>query len=291
MKNAFKYQFIFLAFASALICNFGLNNLHAQQAKKASVRLKTDYIKIMDSVSYFNIKAFARVEGENVDVPNIDLTVYNIQGDDEIELGKATTNMHGECKFVLEDLNTIKPDSVTNAYNFNIAFKGNDAFKKVSKDVSFKDASILAKFVTKDSLNYVSATLKETSSDSILSDKILNVQVQRLFRPLKIGEEFNTTDENGTILVNIPDGIPGINGNLIIEVVLADSDDYGTIKALVNAPVGNPIVDQSTFDERTMWSPRNKTPLFLLIFPNLLIFGMWGLIIYLFINLFKISKS
>ncbi len=75
----------------------------------------------------------------------------------------------------------------------------------------------------------------------------------------------------------LEEGIPGVDGNLTFEVVLKESDDYGTVKAMVNAPIGIPIVDESTFDERTMWSPRNKTPLFLLIFPNLLIFGMWGI--------------
>jgi len=289
MKNLFKYRFGFLVFVVLIIFNF--QNVYAQEGKKNSVRLKADYIKIMDSTSYFNIKAFARIDKENVDVANIDLLVYSVQNDEEIELGTVTTNMHGECKFFMKDLGTFPTDSTTNAYNFNIAFKGNDAFKRTSKDISFKDASILAEFVVQDSLNYVSAILKETVTDSVLSDQILNVQVQRLFRPLKIGEEFNTTDENGTILVNIPDGIPGVDGNLIVEVVLADSEDYGTVKALVNAPVGIPIVDESTFDKRTMWSPRNKTPIFLLIFPNLLIFGIWGLILYLFINLFKISKS
>jgi len=291
MKKIFKYRFGFLVLIVFIISIFNFQSVYAQEGKKNSVRLKSDYIKIMDSTSYFNIKAFARIDKENIDVAHIDLTVYNVQGDDEIELGTVTTNMHGECKFFLKDLSTFSVDSTTNAYNFNIAFKGNDAYKRTSKEVSFRDASILADFVVQDSLNYVSATLKETTTDSVLSDQILNVQVQRLFRPLKIGEEFNSTDENGTILVNIPDGIPGVDGNLIIEVVLADSDDYGTIKALVKAPVGVPIVDESTFDERTMWSPRNKTPIFLLIFPNLLIFGIWGLIIYLFINLFKISKS
>ena len=116
------------------------------------------------------------------------------------------------------------------------------------------------------------------------------MQIQRLFRSLPIGEEYNYTDENGTILVPIEKGIPGVDGILTLEVVLKDSDDYGTVKAMVKAPVGVPIVEESTFDQRTMWSPRNKTPLFLLIFPNLLIFGIWGIIIYLIINLFKITK-
>ncbi|HKK12330.1 MAG TPA: hypothetical protein VJ945_05835 [Flavobacteriaceae bacterium] len=289
MKNMLKYRFVFLALVGVFLCS-GSNSVYAQNAKKHSVRMKAYYTKIMDSVSFFKVTAFSRIDKENVDISNIELTFYNELDGEKIKLGTATTDMHGECKFVLKNLNEIKPDS-TNTYNIDILFKGNDTYKKASKSVSFKDASITAKIITKDSTNYVSATLKDIATDSVLSDRLLNVQVQRLFRSLPIGKEFNSTDENGTVVATIPDGIPGVNRNLTFEVVLKDSDDYGTVMALVNAPLGTPIKDESTFDERTMWSPRDKTPLFLLIFPNLLTFGIWGIIIYLIINLFKISKS
>jgi hypothetical protein len=244
----------------------------------------------MDGEIYFDLTATARVDGENINVPNIDLILTNEFNGEEVELGTTTTNKMGKSKYILKSINELKPDSL-NIYTVNVSFKGNEKFKRASRTVSFKDASITASIITKDSINYVSAIIKETSTDSLLSDQYLNVQVQRLFRPLRIGEEFNSTDKNGTIIVPVAEGIPGIDGNLIIEVVLLDSDDYGTVKAIINAPLGKPIVEESTFDQRTMWSPRGKTPLFLLIFPNLIIFGMWGLIIYLFINLFKISKS
>ena len=290
MKTLLKYHFIFLSFLYAFLFNVEVQTLHAQEAKKNTVRLKADYFKIMDGEIYFDLTATARVDGENINVPNIDLILTNEFNDEEVELGTTKTNTMGKSKYVLKSLNELKPDS-SNIYNVTVSFKGNENFKRASRTVSFKDASITASIFTKDSINYVSATLKEISTDSLLSDKYLNVQVQRLFRPLRIGEEFNSTDEHGTIIVPIEEGIPGIDGNLIIEVVLKDSDDYGTVKAMISAPLGKPIVDESTFDQRKMWSPRDKTPLFLLIFPNLIIFGMWGLIVYLIINLFKIHKS
>ncbi len=290
MKKMLKFPVVFFLIIGIFISSSGISSVYAQKAKKNTVRLRVDYIKIMDSISYFNIKAFSRVNRENIDVSDIDLTVYNEIDDENIELGSTTTDRNGECKFILKNFNTIASDS-TGTYNFVVKFKGNDTYKKASKSVSFKDASIETNLTTKDSINYVSAILKETITDSVLSDKLLNVQVQRLFRPLKIGKEFNMTDENGSIIVAVDNDIPGINGNLMIEVTLSDSDSYGTVKALVKAPYGTPIVEESTFDKRTMWSPRNKTPLFLLIFPNLIIFGIWGFILFLFYNLFKISKS
>jgi hypothetical protein len=286
MKNQLNIRHFFLV----LLGVFCISSSFAQKIKKSKVRLKAQYIKVMDGEIYFDIKASSKVKKKNIDVSNIEIAVYNKFDDKKVKIGKAITNMKGESKFVIKNTNAIKADS-TNIYTITFSFKGNDTFKKAKKSISFKDASIKAKLITKDSINYITATLLDKSTGNPISDESLNVQVKRLFRPLKIGEEFNYTDENGTILVPIDEGIPGVDGDLTIEVVLSDNDDFGTVKAIVKAPVGVPIVDESTFDQRTMWSPRNKTPLFLLIFPNLLIFSIWGLIIYLIANLFKITKS
>ncbi|WP_456464002.1 hypothetical protein [Lutibacter sp.] len=290
MKNQLNFNLIFLAILGLLLFSTSFQSLHAQKVKKERVRLKAKYIKVMDGEIYLDIKVTARVKRKNIKVSNIDLTIYNKVNNKKIKVGETTTDVDGESKFVFKNLNAIKPDS-TNTYNLIISFKGNDTFKKAKKNIVFKDVDIRAKLITKDSINYISAILIDANKDSLVSNQSLTVQVKRLFQPLFIGKEFIITDENGRILVPIEEGIPGIDGNLTFEVVLNDSDDFGTVKAIVEAPIGVPIVDESTFDQRTMWSPRNKTPLFLLIFPNLLIFSIWGLIIYLITNLFKITKS
>jgi hypothetical protein len=290
MKIQIKYRFVLLAFLGVFSLNMVFQSLYAQEVKKNRVRLKLDYIKVMESDAYLDIKASAKIDKKNIDVSNITIKVFNEVNDEEIDLGNVITNMNGESRFIIKDLKSLKPDS-TNVYTLGISFKGNDLYKRASKSVSFRDAEITAKIITKDSTNFVTATLKDISLDSLLVDHSLDVQVQRLFSPLKIGEEFNNTDENGTILVPVEEGIPGVNGNLTLEVVLNDSDDYGTVKALINAPIGTPIVDESTYDQRTLWSPRDKTPISILVFANLLIFGIWGMLFYLMYNLFKISKS
>ncbi|MGV8945192.1 MAG: hypothetical protein ACOH1N_02070 [Lutibacter sp.] len=281
MKNKLTTKHIFLVLLSVFLCTSSF----AQD----KIRLKASYVKIMNGEAYFDIQATAKVNDENINVSKIPLIIYNLVDDEQIEFGKTTTNMLGKSKFLVKDLNALKPDS-SNFYNIEIVFEGNDKFSEASKSLSFKNANIDAKLVTIDSINYISATLIDKSTDSLLIGQSLKVQIPRLFKPLLI-EEFNETDENGTILVPIPEGIPGVDGNISIEVVLSESDEFGTVKAVVIAPIGKPIVDESTFDQRTMWSPRSKTPLFLLIFPNLLTFAMWGIIIYLITNLFKISKS
>lgn len=290
MKTQIKYRFVLLAFLGVFSINMAFQGLYAQEVEKNRVRLKLDYIKVMEGDAYLDISASAKIDKQNVDVFDITIKVFNEVNDEENHLGEVITNMNGESRFIIKDFKSLIPDS-TQVYTLGISFKGNDLYKRASKSVSFRDAEITARIITKDSTNFVTATLKDISLDSLLVDHSLDVQVQRLFSPLKIGEEFNNTDENGTILVPVEDDIPGVDGVLTLEVVLNDSDDYGTVKALITAPIGVPIVEESTYDQRTLWSPRDKTPISILVFANLLIFGIWGMLLYLMYNLFKISKS
>ncbi len=289
-KNILNFRYTILLVLGVLIFNSASNSLYAQKTKKDRIRLNIQYVKIMDGEIYFDIKASARIKKKTVKISNINLILYNELEEEKIKLGETTTNTDGESRFFLKNINEIRSDS-SNTYNILVSFKGNDLYKKAKKSIQFKNANIKAKIITKDSVNYISATLSDASSKEPVADESLTVYIQRLFKPLRIGEEFNSTGDEGSILVPIDEGIPGVDGNLGIEVVLNESDDYGTVKAVVYAPIGVPIVDESTFDQRTMWSPRNKTPIFLLIFPNLLIFGIWGFILYLIFNLFKLSKS
>ena len=116
------------------------------------------------------------------------------------------------------------------------------------------------------------------------------MQLQRLFAPLTIGESSYETDDDGRVQIELTDTMPGIDGILTFQVTM-DSRKYGIVKNIFEAPIGKVIVDQSTFNDRTMWSPPNKTPIFLLIFPNLIILGIWFVIGLLVFNLIKIYKS
>ena len=290
MINSKHIDYLFLIFISAAFFSSAFNKIYSQDDEKHRIRLKADYFKEMDGDNYVQIGAISKIDKETISVGNIELSIENEYYDDIIELGSVKTNMNGESKFLIKEFDQLKADS-NNVYNLNIVFKGNDTFKRASKSISFKDAIIKANLITKDSINYVNSTLIDKATDSIIEGESLVVQVKRLFRPLIIGEPLNYTDETGSIMVPVEDGIPGVNGILTLEVVLKDNDDYGTVKKSFDAAIGVPIKDESTFDDRTMWSPRNKTPLLLLIIPNLLTFSLWGIIIFLIFNLYKIYRS
>lgn len=265
------------------------DGLHAQ-AKKNKARINADYINVIGQENYLNIKASARIDKKTVAVSNLNLSIFQESNQEKIEIGKARTNTSGVTKFIIENFSDLKPDS-TGVYNLTVSFDGNESFKKVTRKVSFRNADIKAEWFERDSVNYIKAKIVDTHLDSALANIPLDVRVKRLFRPLRIGENSYRTNDQGEIEVAIEDGIPGIDGNLQIEVVLNESDDYGTIVGQVIAPIGSIIVDESTYDQRTMWSPRGKTPLFLLALTYSFIFIVWGIFLYLFINFIRIFKS
>lgn len=257
---------------------------------KERMRLSTSYTKVMDGPLYLDFQASARIDKTNVTVPDAELAIYYEVDGAEFPLGTTKTGPDGKAQFTLKGMEAIKPDS-TGLYILGASFGGNETFRPASSSVEFRDGVLRASLIQEDSLNYIEATLTDQVLDSAIADAIIKVQVARMFSPLVISEDLLMTDESGSIRVAVPGDIPGRDGNLAMEVVIEENDSYGTVKALVDAPVGTPIIESSTYDQRTLWGRSSRTPLFILLFTGGLIFGSWGLIFYLLFNLYKISKN
>ena len=157
---------------SATLLNTTINKIYSQDNVKHRVRLKADYFKEMNGETYIQIGAISRIEKKNKPVSNIELSVENEYYDEVFELGTVQTNMKGECRFIIDNLYDLKVDS-SNYYNLKIAFKGSDSYKKASRSISFKDAIIKAKLIAKDSINYVSASLVDKATDSLIKGESL----------------------------------------------------------------------------------------------------------------------
>ena len=279
------YRMLSLAFGLALAVP-----AHGQVAEKERVRLSATYTKVMGGPVYLDLQATARVDNTNVDVAGADLDIYYELEGEEIALGQVRTDMAGKARFEMEGLGVIRPDS-TGLYTLGASFGGNDAYRASSRSVSFRDAAITAELEMRDSLAYVNARLTDIATDSLVPDAMIRVQVARMFRPLRISEEFLSTDSDGSISVEVPQGIPGKDGNLTLQVVIADNDDYGTVIAPLEAALGTPFVEDDTYYQRTLWAPNRQSPFFIIFFTGILVVGSWGLIVYLIFNLFKIAKN
>lgn len=284
MKDLYKYR-------ALLLLGFVMlgSVLAYAQDKKYRARVSLQYTKIMDKESYIGISAKYKGKDGFDQASDLEFSIYKVdQNDSLIYLGKVKTNENGKAKFLLA-ADELENEEAT-VFNYIAKIENNERFEDGETSVSFSVANLTAKIEMIDSVNQISAVLTDASGIP-LQEVPLRVGLKRLYGSLQIGENRYETDENGSILIPLVDPMPGVDGNLNFEVVLNENDTYGTIKAMVNAPIGVPVVEESTFDERTMWSPPTKTPLYLLIFPNLIILGVWLPILILTFNLYRISKS
>jgi len=272
---------IFLAFAFSL---FGFQVV----AQDYKARISVDYYQEMGSDAI--LKITTKFKGDNGYEPctNTALNIYKqISADSIAFMGKTETNMDGKAEYVLKLNNT--PSDTVAIFKYFVRIENSDMFKDAEKDIDFMLSSISAEPTVEDSVLHIQAKLVDELGEPIKGEKLV-VSVKRLFGSLVIGESSYSTDRKGKIMVPVVDSLPGTDGILTIQVKL-DSKKYGIVKYSFDANIGKEIVDESTYDQRTMWSPPNKTPWFLLIFPNLLILGIWFVIALLISNLFKIYKS
>jgi hypothetical protein len=123
-------------------------------------------------------------------------------------------------------------------------------------------------------------------------DVELKFFIKREFGRLPITEDPLTSDAEGSIEIEFTDTLPGDeSGVLTMGGWLEDHAEFGNIIAFTSTTWGTPTVDDnSSFNKRTLWSTRDRTPLWLLIFPNLIIAGIWGIILFLIYQIIRIKR-
>ncbi|MBK5214904.1 MAG: hypothetical protein JJE55_14755 [Flavobacteriaceae bacterium] len=262
------------------------------QDEKIGARLTLEYVKVVNENSFLKLAAIFKGEDGYEPCQNLNFTIYKVEVDEddeelnaEVKIGEAMTNFDGKAKFI------IPAEFITTTNDFIVRIEDSEIYEDDEETITVTNANMEAAIVEIDSVYHIQARLF-TMDDEPIAEQDVKVGLKRLFGSLTVGEEDSyTTDEDGSILVPIQEGFTGKDGRLTFEIVLKESDDFGTIIAFINSDIGVPIKDESTFNQRTMWSPPTKTPLFLWIVPNIMLVGIWSILLFLVINLFKIYKS
>ena len=125
-------------------------------------------------------------------------------------------------------------------------------------------------------------------------DVEMKVGISRLGGILSAGdEETYTTDSTGTVTVELKkDSLPGDEkGNIVLAAKVEDNDQYGNLEIEKTVPWGIAVTpDKTFFDQRTLWSTRFRTPVWLLFMAYSIVIGVWGTLIYLVMQIIKVRK-
>lgn len=268
---------------------FNLATLNAQNTPYKA-RMSADYMQSVGQPGYLQINVKYRDENKEYH-PAIDLTlnVYKEVAEDSLtRVGEAITNADGIAKYIIRETPSSFIDTVLEQ-RYVVKIEGSNRFKKANKKVAFVYSFLSARIIEKDSINYVEAKLLDATGNPLEGEKI-SIQVKRLFGNLDVGDSYYKTNESGEILVALEEDISSKTGDLTFKVFI-DNSDLGIVNYWLESSIGSSMEELSTYDERTMWAPPSKTPIFLLVFANALILGMWFVIFYIVYNLFKIKKT
>ena len=167
---------------------------------------------------------------------------------------------------------------------------GSSNFSSYGQD-EMQDATISVSFSENNDAKIIIA--KAVDQEGIpIEDLELYFFVQRTFSLLPVGDEFNSTDEEGIIEVEFPNDLPGdTEGNLIIVTQIIESDLYNDLSLENTKKWGIPIeLEDPTVEKRSLWAAAANAPMSLVFTVSVLIFAVWYVICYILYKLYRISK-
>ena len=85
--------------------------------------------------------------------------------------------------------------------------------------------------------------------------------------------------------------MPGdTKGNLVLVASIIDNELYGNLTAEIAVPWGSKFTHISNFDHRSLFARRGYSPLWLELLAYSIVVVVWGIIIFLVLQIRKIKQ-
>lgn len=232
-----------------------------------------------------NGKKFEAIEGTEVQFFLGEQSPENL-------LGKAMTNKKGIASIEIPVAVATKLDSLS-PFKMIAFVAESKKFEEQTTETEITKARVDLLLFEADSVRKVGAKLMTLKEGKWIEAPGVEIKlfIRRLLSDLPIGESAATTDNAGDVSADFKMTILGdAKGNIIVGAKVDDNDTYGTIVAMKFAKWGVPQKTDHSFYERSLWASRDKTPIWLLTVPNIIIATVWGLIFYMVYLIFRIRK-
>jgi hypothetical protein len=263
------------------------------KTEKKELQLNVAYYLPQNNVPYLLITTKTKVERRFIGVKDLKVTVYLNEISDSNLIDAFQSNEKGEERVYI-------PTSFKEAWNaassltFIAIAAANKEYDETKGETKITKAKIEIDTSRTDESKNVTVIVKELQNGEWVPAKNveLKIAVKRSLGDLPIGdEETYTTDSTGSVTAEFKrDSLPGNKGGFILLARTEDNENFGNIFAEKNVNWGvAPVIDDS-FNHRSLWATRTKTPVWLLFLAYSIIAGVWGTIIYLIMQLLKIRK-
>lgn len=285
-----KYFSVLIA---SLLC-LGAFSVPAQEKiEKGVLRIGLTYHQLNNEMPVLKVSAKTKKEKKFESVEGVEINLFFDQETSQGFMGSVKTNSHGAGSLSLPVRFKTMWDSLSQ-FTFIATVTNNDQFEDQSTEIEITKAKIELTLDEADSVRTIKARVLAFQDTGwvALPETEIKLVVRRLLSDLSAtAEESFTTDENGEVVAEFNSSIPGdAEGIIMLGAKIEEHELYGNLVSAKSITWGTPVKPDNSFSKRTLWATRDKTPLWLLIFPNLIIVTVWGIIFYLFYQIGRIVK-
>lgn len=264
-------------------------NKDTEQVEKIPARMSLRYFKKADGSESVKVSVWYKEGKKNIPVERAVVNLYLDEVSREGMMTNVITNEDGEGVFLLTD-RFYKRAEGKYEYTFIARMMSEELYEPTEEEITVKKCEIVLTVSDEDSS--ITVVLNQVAGkDSIIPvpDAEVKIGIKRSFSVLPIGDPI-TTDEDGSGTVTCPGNVPGDSlGNLVIVAKIEDHDEFGNYEVQKPVTWGVPA-KQAAIEGRTLWAPGNNAPLPLVTASLTIVFGIWGVLIYLMVQLYRIKK-
>jgi hypothetical protein len=296
MKKMKKNKFTFLLLP--LLCMLIAGSMAAQEdSAVAKTVIKLKYYNDNSSMQYLVLENFLKTGKKIEPLKNKTFDIFLDSNNAESFISKAITDNAGKAKaFIPPSLKALWEAAPKHKF-IVAASAANKNEQEIIKEFEIAKARITLDTATsEEGIKSITVMAEQYTNEEwkAIPDMEMKIGIARLGGILSAGdEETYTTDSTGAVTVELKkDSLPGdLKGNIVLVAKVEDNDQYGNLLVNKTVPWGVSVKSDNTFfDQRTLWSTRFKTPLWLLFMAYSIVIGVWGTIIYLITQIIKIKK-
>lgn len=209
---------------------------------------------------------------------------------------KILTDKNGQAKAIIPVRLKSLWDSAS-THTFVVVAEGTSKEEETTTEFTITKSKINIDTTNEGGVRNITASVMKLENETWVpaADVEMKIGVVRMDKSiLSAGDEATyTTDSTGIATVEFKkDSLPGdLKGNIVLAASVEDNDELGNL--LIEKPVSWGVAvkeDKSFFAHRALWTIRSKTPYWLLIMAYSITIGVWGTILYLVFQLFKLKK-
>lgn len=270
-------------------------NVIAQDSSAAEPSVNLRYFINNNSIQYLMVQSGIKVGKKFQPLPRQVVQLYLDSNRAENLITKTYTDENGKAKVIIPPALKDKWNN-SPKHNFIAVLEATSLEKEKTTTLEITKAKIVIDTSNNDGTRTVNVKVMffENNDWVPAKDVEMKVGVDRSGGILSAGDkETYTTDSTGTVNVEFnKDSLPGDQqGNFVLVAKVEDNDQYGNLLVEKAVPWGVAVTpEKNFFDQRTLWSTRFRTPLWLLFMAYSIVIGVWGTIIYLVLQIVKIKK-